>query len=150
VNVNVRRATAADIADLASFQIAMAAESEDRGLDRDTITRGVTHLIEHPSDGFYLVAVTDQGPVGSLMVTHEWSDWRAGRFWWIQSVYVDPAHRRRGVYTRLHAAVRDAARADPESCGLRLYVERENAVAQATYRALGMRETHYRVFEEVF
>ena len=84
------------------------------------------------------------------MLTFEWSDWRNGRFWWIQSVYVAPEHRRKGVYTALHEHVRNAARADKECCGLRLYVERENTGAQATYLAMGMVETHYRLYEEEF
>jgi ribosomal protein S18 acetylase RimI-like enzyme len=88
--------------------------------------------------------------IGSLMVTFEWSDWRNGRFWWIQSVYVAADARRQGVYSALHAAVRNRATADPESCGIRLYVEQDNHVAQQTYRALGMTETHYRLYEEEF
>jgi ribosomal protein S18 acetylase RimI-like enzyme len=89
-------------------------------------------------------------PAGSLMVTFEWSDWRNGRFWWIQSVYVDEAYRRQGVYSALHGAIREQAASDSRGCGIRLYVERENVVAQATYRALGMTETGYRLFEETF
>ena len=84
----------------------------------------------------------------ALTITTEWSDWRNGFFWWIQSVYVRPEHRRRGLYRTLHEHVRAAAEADPEVCGLRLYVERENASAQETYRALGMHETHYRMYEQ--
>lgn len=84
------------------------------------------------------------------MVTFEWSDWRNGRFWWIQSVYVDAAHRRQGVYSALHEAIRRRAEEDPQGCGIRLYVEVENVNAQATYRQLGMSETHYRLYEEEF
>ena len=84
------------------------------------------------------------------MVTFEWSDWRCGRFWWIQSVYVAAEARRQGVYSALHAAVRERARSDPEGCGIRLYVEQENVGAQRTYAVLGMAETHYRIYEEEF
>jgi ribosomal protein S18 acetylase RimI-like enzyme len=84
--------------------------------------------------------------VGQLMLTREWSDWRDGWWWWIQSVYVAPDWRRRGVYRALHDAVVAEVDAAPDVCGIRLYVEPENETARATYRALGMVET-YRVME---
>ncbi|MEE4283462.1 MAG: GNAT family N-acetyltransferase, partial [Pseudomonadales bacterium] len=114
------------------------------------LQRGISHLLEHPAEGFYLVAENRGELAGTLMVTFEWSDWRAGRFWWIQSVYVAPEHRRKGVYSALHEAVRAKAQTDNLSCGIRLYVEQDNTPAQQTYRQTGMYETHYRLFEEVF
>ena len=110
--------------------------------------RGVEAVLSDPGHGFYVVADTGGEIAGSLLVTFEWSDWRNGRFWWIQSVYVRPAYRRRGVYRALHEFVRDRARSTGGVVGLRLYVERENAVAQRTYAALGMDETPYRMYEE--
>jgi ribosomal protein S18 acetylase RimI-like enzyme len=148
--VRLRDATAADIEVLLAFQVAMAAETEDKGLDTTQLRRGIEYLLAHPAEGFYLVAERDGQTVGSLMVTFEWSDWRNGRFWWIQSVYVAASQRRRGVYSALHEEIRTRARRDPEGCGIRLYVERDNAAAQATYLSLGMDETHYRLFEEEF
>jgi GNAT superfamily N-acetyltransferase len=146
----VRAAAASDVETLVRFQLAMAAETEDKGLVPEVLRQGVEYLLAHPDEGFYLMADVNGEPAGSLMVTFEWSDWRNGRFWWIQSVYVDAAHRRQGVYSALHAAIRDQAASDPRGCGIRLYVERENSVAMATYRALGMDETVYRLFEETF
>jgi ribosomal protein S18 acetylase RimI-like enzyme len=148
--INVRAATLADVGRLVEFQKAMAAETEDKGLDPDRLQAGIEYLIEHPDEGFYLMAERNGDSAGSLMVTFEWSDWRNGRFWWIQSVYVDAEHRRRGVYSALHAAIRRQAQDDPQGCGIRLYVEVENVNAQATYRELGMEETHYRLYEEEF
>lgn len=84
------------------------------------------------------------------MITKEWSDWRNGLFWWIQSVYVKPEYRRQGIYRRMYRFVKDLAENHPEVCGCRLYVEKENTVAQSTYSALGMTETHYKLFEEEF
>lgn len=135
---------------LVQFQIAMAQESEDKGLQAAVLERGIQHLLDHPAEGFYLVAEIDGTTAGGLMVTFEWSDWRNGRFWWIQSVYVDTKFRRRGIYRALHDWVRSAAMADTDACGIRLYVERENRSAQATYQALDMTETNYRLFEEEF
>jgi ribosomal protein S18 acetylase RimI-like enzyme len=83
------------------------------------------------------------------MITYEWSDWRDGLFWWVQSVYVKPEHRRRGVYTVLYEFVKALAAADPSVRGFRLYVERENAAAQRTYERLGMSESHYKMYEEL-
>ena len=127
---------------------AMAAETEDKGLEPDTLRRGIEYLLAHPREGFYLVAEEAGQAVGTLMLTYEWSDWRNGRFWWIQSVYVSTSHRRRGVYRAMHEHVRRLARQDPQIVGLRLYVERDNLGAQRTYQHLGMAETDYRLFEE--
>jgi ribosomal protein S18 acetylase RimI-like enzyme len=150
MTTTVRPARPDDASLLVEFNRAMADESEDKGLDVPTLTRGVSHLLAHPAEGFYLIAERSGQVAGTLSVTYEWSDWRAGRFWWIQSVYVVPAHRRSGVYRALHAHVRELAMADPQACGLRLYVERDNTGAMATYRSLDMVETHYRLYEEEF
>lgn len=125
----------------------MARETEDRELDRQTVTAGVRALFEHPEHGFYVVADAGDRLAGSLMITTEWSDWRDGLFWWIQSVYVRPEHRRQGVYRALYRFVEDLSRERPEVCGFRLYVDRDNHRAQETYRSLGMSRTGYLVYE---
>ena len=150
MTVTLRPATTADVDTLAGFQERMALESEDKGLDRDQLRRGVEYLIDHADEGHYVMASCDGSIAGALMVTFEWSEWRNGRFWWIQSVYVQPEFRRRGVYRALHDEIRRQAKADPQGRGIRLYVERDNAGAMATYRRLGMTETHYRLYEEEF
>ena len=152
-DIRLRAATASDIELLVEFNQAHAAEVEDKGLDADVLHKGITHLMEEPRDGFYLIAeapgATDQTyePAGTLMVTTEWSDWRNAHFWWIQSVYVHPQHRRKGLYSALHKEVpRKAAAAN--ACGLRRYVEKDNTGAQATYRKHGMEEPYYLMFED--
>ena len=147
--IAVRPARAEEADALAGFNIAMALETEGRRLLPEVVGAGVRRLLAEPALGFYLVAVADGEVVGSAMVTTEWSDWRNGRFWWIQSVYVRPEWRRRGVFRALYAHIREAAAQAPDVCGFRLYVERENTAAQATYRALGMHETDYRIMEEL-
>jgi ribosomal protein S18 acetylase RimI-like enzyme len=147
---SVRRAAARDREVLVEFNLAMARETEAKELAPEVLRAGVAHFIERPQYGFYVVAEDAGGVVGSLMITYEWSDWRDGLFWWIQSVYVRPADRRRGVYRRLYEHVKRLAAADGgEVRGFRLYVEKENRVAQATYERLGMAETHYRMYEEL-
>ena len=142
----LRSASLADVPAITEFNAAMALETEGKELNRERLERGVRGLIEEESRGFYLLAERAGELVGQLMVTFEWSDWRDGTFWWIQSVFVRADHRRTGVYRALHDEVQRRAR-DAGACGLRLYVEQENAPAQATYRALGMDATRYLLFE---
>ena len=134
---------------LVEFNRALARETEDRALPVGRLRRGVAAVFADSARGFYLVAEKGGEVVGALMVTFEWSDWHNGQYWWIQSVYVRPAFRRGGVYRALHRAVKARARRCPEVCGFRLYVERDNRVAQAVYRRLGMAETRYLVYEEM-
>ena len=143
-----RIAGAGDVAALIEFNQAMALETESKLLDTETLRAGVETVLQDPSHGFYVVADAGREIAGALLITYEWSDWRNGRFWWIQSVYVRPEHRRRGVYRMLHEFVRDRARSAGGVVGMRLYVERDNAAAQRTYAALGMNETVYRMYEE--
>jgi len=144
----LREAGPGDRDALVAFAQAMAKETEDRALDPETLRAGVEALLADPARGRSFVVETGDRVVATLMLTREWSDWRNGFFWWIQSVYVHPEHRGRGHYRRLHEHIRTLARRDPEVCGLRLYVESENRTAQATYRALGMHEAPYCIFEE--
>ena len=139
-----------DVTALVEFNVAMARETENKVLSRDIVATGVETALQDSSHGFYVVAEKGGAIAGSLLVTKEWSDWRDGEFWWIQSVYVEPQYRRQGVYRRLYEFVREQARAKGNVCGFRLYVERQNQVAQQTYRNLGMRETVYRLYEEEF
>jgi len=145
----IRRANPGDTNVLIDFNREMARETEGKELDAELITAGVRALLENPTLGFYVVAEIDGEVAGSLMITTEWSDWRNGKFWWIQSVYVKPAYRRRGIYRSLHEFVKEMAGKDSTICGFRLYVESENSVAQETYLSLGMHETSYRLFEEL-
>lgn len=146
--LELRFAGPADRDVLVEFARAMARETEDRELDPEVVRAGVATLLADPSRGRVLVVEDAGRVVATLMLTWEWSDWRNGLFWWIQSVYVAPTHRRSGLYRRMHDHVRALAAAEPDVCGLRLYVERENLTAQKTYRALGMEETPYLIFEE--
>lgn len=145
----IRRALSQDAAELTEFNINMARETEGVELVPEVIGAGVKAMIDNPQRGFYLVVELDNGIQASLMVTTEWSDWRDGMFWWIQSVYVRPAYRRQGLYRVLYETVKEMAGQEPSVCGFRLYVERGNAAAQQTYAALGMSETEYKIFEEL-
>jgi GNAT superfamily N-acetyltransferase len=125
----------------------MARETEAKGLDRDVLARGVAAVFDEPRRGFYLIAERDGVAAGGLLVTYEWSDWRNGDFWWVQSVYVVPAARRGGVFRALYADVERRARSFG-AVGIRLYVEVDNARAQQTYAGLGMHRCRYHMYEQ--
>lgn len=146
--ITVRRATLADAAYIVAFNTALAAESEGKTLDARTIAAGVRQALADPARSLYFVAEIDGEVVGQTMVTYEWSDWRNGFFWWIQSVYVDSRFRRRGVFRALHEHVRREARSRPDVCGLRLYVHHDNHRAMKTYAQLGMTQCDYHMCEE--
>ena len=144
----IREAPLDDLETIADFNARLAKETEDASLDRETVRQGVRALLSDPTRGAYYVASADGRIIGQIMHTREWSDWRNGVFWWIQSVYVIRECRRRGVYRAMSRFVQEQAYANPEVCGFRLYVEKNNHIAQKTYRALGMEETHYLLYEE--
>ena len=150
----VRPARMEDVDMLVTFSAAMALETEGRRLDMDRLRRGTQRVFDSPTRGFYVVAELSQesspGVIGQLLVTYEWSDWRDATFWWIQSLYVHPDWRRRGVYRRMHEYVRQQARSRSDVCGLRLYVEAGNTGAQAAYRQTGLFPSSYRIIEEDF
>jgi GNAT superfamily N-acetyltransferase len=146
--IAVRLSSSEDIEALVDFNLRMAMETEGRTLNRETLTGGVSALFARDGLGFYLVAEHPvEGVAAALMVTYEWSDWRNGCFWWIQSVYVRPEFRRRGLYRALYDFVRNLAGERGGVCGFRLYVEKDNEVARQTYASLGMGETYYRMYE---
>jgi GNAT superfamily N-acetyltransferase len=145
--INYRRGVPEDAETIVAFQVAMARETEGVELDLETCRRGVRAVFERPELGRYFVAEQGGEVIASLMVTYEWSDWRDGVVWWVQSVYVSPLARRQGVYAGLYSHVKALVEADVGVRGIRLYVDRRNAAAQQVYARLGMDGEHYRVFE---
>ena len=146
--MKIRIAVAEDAASLVEFNQAMALETEGKQLDADTLRNGVEAVFADEKKGFYVVAESENTIVGGLMVTYEWSDWRDKWFWWIQSVYLLPNFRGRGIYRRLYEFVKEKASERGDVCGFRLYVERENDSAQKVYEKLGMNSSHYLMYEE--
>jgi GNAT superfamily N-acetyltransferase len=146
-SINVRQAGPHDLGRLVQFNASMAQETEGQALDPARLKLGVAAVLQRQDLGFYLLAELEGQVVGQLLVTTEWSDWRNAFFWWVQSVYVLPQFRRRGVYRALEQRVRARALEQGDVCGVRLYVDRDNQVAQQTYRALGMSQSHYDMYE---
>lgn len=142
-----RAATASDLPTIVPFVIAMARDSEDVTLDEATVTAGVRAVLTDPSKGVYHLALADDEVVGQALVTTEWSDWNAADYWWIQSVYVRPEWRGRGVFAALYAHLEARARA-AGAAALRLYVHRDNLPARRAYEKVGMVEDGYVVYEQ--
>lgn len=144
---HLRLADMQDAELLASWAQAMAMETEHKHLDGETVLKGVQAGIADSKRARYFIAMSGDRPAGTLMLTTEWSDWRNGDWWWIQSVYVHPDFRRRGVFQSLYRHVKEMAERTHDVCGLRLYVEHENTNAQKTYESLGMEDAGYRMME---
>ncbi len=150
----VRPARPEDLDTIVAFSAAMALETEGRLLDQPRLREGTLSLLHTPERGFFVVAeLPDAGCsrlVGQLMITFEWSDWRNAVFWWVQSVYVAPAWRRQGIYRAMHNHIVNRAKSNPQVCGIRLYVEQENRVAQTVYQRVGLAHSAYAVYEQDF
>jgi GNAT superfamily N-acetyltransferase len=147
--LHVRPARSADLEFIVAANVRLAEESEHLLLDEPTLREGVLSILNGLAPGRYWLAEQEDRIVGQLSITFEWSDWRNRMVWWIQSVYVIPDARQRGVFRALHAHVRREAQAAGAG-GLRLYVDTTNTRAQAVYAAVGMDGAHYRVFEQMF
>jgi GNAT superfamily N-acetyltransferase len=145
--ISYRDARRDDAATIVDFQVSMARETEDLELDREVCGRGVAAVFDDANKGRYFVAESAGEVIASLMITLEWSDWRNGMVWWIQSVYVKQQFRGRRVYAGLYSHVKSLVEASADIRGIRLYVDRRNTAAQEVYRRCGMNGEHYQVFE---
>lgn len=143
----VREGRVEDVETLAEFNLRHAAEIEDMQLDRETCRTAAQAVFDDPGKGTYYVATKDDAVVACLLTVPEWSDWRNGTVIWIHSVYVVPEHRRQGIYRKIYDHLKAQVLADDSLKGLRLYVDKTNTGAQATYRAMGMTDDHYAMFE---
>ena len=146
----IRLALPDDWEAIAEFNSRLATETEGKSLIRETIANGVKMLLEDPRHGRYFVATVGTRIVGQIMHTSEWSDWRNGEIWWLQSVYVHPDFRRSGVFRALYDHVAKLAEKTPGVIGLRLYVEKHNSRAMEAYQSLGLAATGYTVMERFF
>ncbi len=143
----IRKATRADIQALVDFNTAMAFETEGITLDQHIIKSGVQELFHDPTKGFYIVCEIENSVRACLMITYEWSDWRNGNFWWIQSVYVQKEYRQLGLYKLMYDHIKTTVLKSGEVAGIRLYVDDDNLIAQNVYQKLGMQKSNYQIFE---
>ena len=147
--IQIRLATKNDVDTVVKFNAALAQETERKQLEPSVLQQGVKAVLDNPAHGFYLIAedVLSGECVGQLLVTYEWSDWRNGVFWWLQSVYVQQSWRRQGIFQRLYSYVMEEARNRKTVAGIRLYVEKENQLAQRVYEKAGLLSAGYHVYE---
>ena len=143
----VRKATTEDVNSIVDFQLLMAGETEGIELNKPTVIKGVSAVLRDNSKGQYYVAEIDKKVVSSLLTTFEWSDWRNGTILWIQSVYVLPEFRRKGVYRSMYSFIKEQVLNNENLNGIRLYADKSNYPAQKTYKTLGMSPDHYVTFE---
>jgi len=148
--IRIRPATPEDWRTLVEFNCRLAEETEATTLQPEEIEPGVRRLLDDPAKGRYFVACEGGQIIGQVMHTREWSDWRNGDIWWLQSVYIHPEYRRRGVFRRLFETLLAEAETDPDVVGIRLYVEGDNAHAHATYERLGFNRAGYFVMQRLF
>jgi GNAT superfamily N-acetyltransferase len=153
-SAKIREARVIDAQVIAEFNLRMAWETEQRRLDPERVGKGVAALLSDPAKGTYYIAEVQKGDrwsiAGQLLITYEWSDWRNGNFWWIQSVYVAEEFRASGVFKALFNHIQSLAKAREDVCGLRLYVDAHNKRAQQAYERLGLKKTDYELFEMDF
>ena len=147
-DIRVRPATMADLDTIVRFNTQMALETEDKELPHQRSVSGVKSILEDSAKGFYILAECDDEVVGQIMINYEWSDWRNSFFWWIQSVYVLPNHRKIGAFRALFQHVERMAQNASNVFGFRLYVHKENHLAKKAYEGLGMEGSHYELYEK--
>ena len=145
--MEVRKATINDIGAIVDFQLKMASETEGVELNKPTVIKGVTTVVTDNTKGQYYVTEINNQIVASLLTTYEWSDWRNGTILWIQSVYVLPEYRRKGVYRNMYSHIKQLVTENNELNGIRLYADKSNHAAHKTYQQLGMSPDHYVTFE---
>lgn len=145
----VRLAQPGDASTIVDFQLKMAMETENLSLDFATVEKGVQAVFRDENKGKYHV-VEDEGKViSSLLITYEWSDWRNGTILWLQSLYVLPSYRRQGIFKQMFHYLRYMINQSSTLKGLRLYVDKNNYLAQRVYEAMGMDSQHYQMYEWV-
>ncbi len=148
--VKIRLGLQGDEDALVEMNSLLAWETEQKRLNQDVLRAGVHEALRIPSLARYFVACVEDRVIGQLMHTWEWSDWRNGYIWWLQSVYVRQEYRQQGVFRSLFDAVLHEAQSDPQVVGIRLYVEHANQTAQGVYQRLGLMPAGYQVLERIW
>lgn len=150
MTINVRKANQKDLVSIVKMNKALAFETESMKLDDKLVSLGVANCLNDSAKGSYFLADYEGSSIGQVMITYEWSDWRNGWIWWIQSVYVEPDFRGKGIFKMLFNHVESLALAQLDVVLIRLYVEIHNLPAKEVYQKVGMQHAGYEVFEKSF
>ena len=145
--IKIRKASINDLKTLINFQIEMAVETENFKLNNENVKRGVKAVFNNSSKGEYYIAEEKNKIIGSFLITPEWSDWKNGTILWIQSVFVIPEYRKKGVFKKMYIHMKRIVDNSEKYLGLRLYVNKKNIVAQKTYEKIGMDNKRYKIYE---
>ncbi len=145
--VEIVKANNSDIDILTEFQLKMALETENLKLNKDILNNGISSVLTDKNKGCYYLALFENKPVGCLLTTYEWSDWRNSQVLWIQSVYVSPEYRKFGVFKSMYSFIKNIVETSTDFAGIRLYVDKRNVIAQNVYKNIGMNNNHYELFE---
>ncbi len=148
-HILIKKASYEHLHVLVDMQQRLASETEHVYLPTETVTKGMTALFDDPKKGEYHVAMDGKEVVGCFLITYEWSDWRNGMVWWLQSVYVSETARKSGVFRKMFEHISGVIEHDPGVIGLRLYVDKTNERAMKVYEAMGMDGSHYTVYEKM-
>jgi len=147
LNIIIREACESDLSSLVEYNLALAKETENLDLNKDTLRLGIQNSFALQGC-HYFVAETEGNVVGQTMITSEWSDWRNGTIWWMQSVYVHPSYRKQGVFSKIFKHIETIAKKKSTIQSLRLYVMQNNQAGLKTYQSVGMNNTGYLVYEK--
>ena len=146
--MKVRRAELKDLEYLVEFTSEEAREAEGSVKIPETLEKGIRAALEDSTIAIYWVLVDEkEAPVGSVSALREWSDWNAGYYWWIQSMYISPAYRGKGCMTPLLDAVKSEVKKQ-QGLELRLYVHEENKVAIRAYEKARFTHSSYRIMAQ--
>ena len=147
--ITIKNANEQDIKTITDFQLKMAFETEKLVLNPEIVIKGVNSVFNNPNNGRYFIAEQDSQVVASLLITHEWSDWRNAQVWWIQSVYVKAEFRKKGIFKKMYQHISELVKNSRNLAGIRLYVDRTNSNARKVYEKIGMNGEHYQLFEDM-
>lgn len=145
MDLKIRRAELKDLDKLTGFAYEEAREAEGAEKVPATLRTGIMTALMNKDIALYWVLVDrDDVPVGNVSALREWSNWNAGYYWWIMSMYISPEFRGKGYVSLLLNTVKNEAKKQG-ALDLRLYVYDENARAIKAYEKNGFVESKYKI-----
>ncbi|EJE4187015.1 TPA: GNAT family N-acetyltransferase [Vibrio parahaemolyticus] len=111
----------------------------------ETLEKGILVALRDPSIATYWVLVDENNtPVGSVSAVREWSDWNAGYYLWIQSMFLSKSQRGKGRMSLLLDAVKHEMKVQ-KGLELRLYVHKDNCTAVRAYQNAHFSKSDYEI-----
>ncbi|MBG0761816.1 GNAT family N-acetyltransferase [Vibrio cidicii] len=143
--MKVRKAVLDDLPYLVNFTAEEAREAEGSIKIPETLEKGILVALRDPSIATYWVLADENNtPVGSVSAVREWSDWNAGYYWWIQSMFLSKSQRGKGRMSLLLDAVKHEMK-EQKGLELRLYVHKDNSKAVRAYQNAHFSKSDYEI-----